>query len=407
MFVDSANYPRYHSKCLKIARGKLKEDEKYTCPICDWRVKIPRDAARPKLEDLQAWQDEIANLPFQPDEEAILEKIINNAQDFRTHVAPFVNPIMATSEEAEVQRFFLRKIEGAEILLAYETNYFRQELHKWSPVAPEPPPILDASKSTRKPRPTKLQKLMAQHGVEDPQELPPHLRAKQHSFSKRKSSEPATMRPQPLQPAPDRSDSGTPTSQRFPVSGPANLHHGSVLTSMPPDHHQPAFSFDAHPYSVPASRSSIPAFSQPNYAPRPFSSGSPRPSNLDPGIFTGAALGRSDPALGVSASIESPMRDTFGGPVVNANMDKIFDDLTNQEDDGFGNSQHESGPLAEGGSAAAKATVEGDGMKEHEATKGTDSFEQAYRDTLMMDTFGPGGTDPNVMFEDSDAEQGA
>jgi histone demethylase JARID1 len=146
-------------------------------------------------------------LPFQPNEEAILDKIINNAQDFRTHVAPFCNPIMATSEEAEVQRFYLRKIEGAEILLLYETNYFRQDLHKWAPVALEAPPVLEVSKSTRKPRPTKLQKLMLQHGLDDPENLPAYVRAKQNL--KRKSSEPTSMRPQPLQPAPDRSDSGT------------------------------------------------------------------------------------------------------------------------------------------------------------------------------------------------------
>jgi hypothetical protein len=145
---------------LKIARGKVKEDEKYTCPICDWRVKIPRDAARPKLEDLQQWQDEIAGLPFQPDEEDILDRIIDNAQNFRTLVAPFCNPIMATSEEADTQRFYLRKIEGAEILLSYETNYFRQELHKWAPVAPEPPPVLEVSTSTRKPRPTQMSQLL-------------------------------------------------------------------------------------------------------------------------------------------------------------------------------------------------------------------------------------------------------
>lgn len=174
---------------MKIARGKVKEDEKYTCPICDWRVKIPRDAARPKLEDLIDWQAEIANLPFQPEEEALLSKIIDNAQDFRNHVAPFCNPIMATSEEAETQRFYLRKIEGAEVLLVKETNYFRKQLHKWSPVADEEPPVIEGSKSTRKPRPTKLQKLMAQHGVDDPELLPANLRTKQHTF-KRKSSEP-------------------------------------------------------------------------------------------------------------------------------------------------------------------------------------------------------------------------
>ena len=180
--------PRYHGKCLKIARGKVKEDEKYTCPICDWRVRIPRDAARPKLEDLQAWQDEIPMLPFLPNEEQLLEKMIKNAQAFRQHVAPFCNPVMATAEEAETQRFYLRKMEGAGILLAYETNFFRQELYRWFPVAPEPPPVLDSFESTRMPRPTKLQKLMAQHGVDNPEATPQSVKVK-NTF-KRKSSEP-------------------------------------------------------------------------------------------------------------------------------------------------------------------------------------------------------------------------
>jgi len=167
---------RYHGKCLKIARGKVKEDDKYTCPICDWRVKIPRDAARPTLESLVSWHEEIPALPFQPEEEEVLKRIIDNAQDFRTHISSYCNPILATASEAETQRFYLRKIEGAEILLAYETNYFRQELHKWSPVAPEPPPLIEDSKSTRKPRPTKLQKLLHQYGVEDPDDLPDPVR---------------------------------------------------------------------------------------------------------------------------------------------------------------------------------------------------------------------------------------
>ncbi|KAJ2901942.1 uncharacterized protein MKZ38_001243 [Zalerion maritima] len=176
----------YHAKCLKVARGKVKEEDKYTCPICDWRVKIPRDAARPKLEDLMHWYDEIPGLPFQPEEESVLDKIITNASDFRKHVQAFCNPMLSTPSEAETQRFYLRKIEGAEILLANETNFFRQELHKWSPVAPDPPPILEESKSTRKPRPTKLQRILNTYGVEEPDQLPESIKAKAHSL-KRKS----------------------------------------------------------------------------------------------------------------------------------------------------------------------------------------------------------------------------
>ncbi|KAH0533261.1 hypothetical protein TsFJ059_001848 [Trichoderma semiorbis] len=175
----------YHYKCLKIARGKVKEDDKYTCPICDWRMKIPRDASRPKLEDLTSLADEIPSLPFQPEEEEVLRQIIDNAQNFRDKIAQYCNPLLSTEAEAETQRFFLRKLEGAEILLSYETNFFRQELHKWCPVAPEPPPILQVSLSTRKPRPTKLQKMLVEYGVDNPDDLPEHAKGKANSLRRK------------------------------------------------------------------------------------------------------------------------------------------------------------------------------------------------------------------------------
>ncbi|SMR56609.1 unnamed protein product [Zymoseptoria tritici ST99CH_3D1] len=178
----------YHGKCLKIARGKVKEDDKYTCPICDWRVKIPRDAARPRLEDLQAWQDELETLPFQPEEEKTLANICNYGQNFREFIKPYVEPAMPpTADEVGVLRFYLRKIEGADILLAEETNYLRRELHKFAPVAPVPPPVIAASGSTRKPRPTKQQKLMASLGITNPDHLPTQYKMKPH-VAKRKQS---------------------------------------------------------------------------------------------------------------------------------------------------------------------------------------------------------------------------
>ncbi|KAH4044525.1 hypothetical protein HBH49_215780 [Parastagonospora nodorum] len=192
----------YHGKCLKIARGKLKEDDKYTCPICDYRVKIPRDATRPKLEDLQRWQDMLPDLPFQPEEEDTLESLIHHGTKFREYVAQYINPLMSSPDELTTQRFYLRKLEGAEILLANEINFFRQELHKWAPVAPSPPPILQMSLSTRKPRPTKQQKLMNQLGLTNPDDLPQHLKPKTQQFTKSKSVDPT--KPQ-LQPAPEQS----------------------------------------------------------------------------------------------------------------------------------------------------------------------------------------------------------
>lgn len=148
-------------------------------------MKIPRDAARPKLEDLQLLYDEIPHLPFQADEEEVLKAIIDNAQEFRNVVSPLCDSALSTPEEAETQRFYLRKIEGAEVLLTRETNFFRQELHKWCPVAPEPPPLLEVSKSTRKPRPTKLQKMFNEHGVSSIEELPEHLISKAKSLHRK------------------------------------------------------------------------------------------------------------------------------------------------------------------------------------------------------------------------------
>ncbi|CAK7234740.1 hypothetical protein SBRCBS47491_009050 [Sporothrix bragantina] len=175
----------YHGKCLKIARGKVKEDDKYTCPICDWRVKIPRDAARPDLESLISLYNEIPSLPFQPDEEQILNDIIQGAMDFRAKVEDYLDPNLTSESDAIKQRFYLRKIEGAEILLTRETNFFRQVLHKRFPVAPDPPPLIEESKSTRKPRPTKLQKMMAQYQVDDPEDLPELVKLRANS-SRRK-----------------------------------------------------------------------------------------------------------------------------------------------------------------------------------------------------------------------------
>lgn len=179
---------------MKIARGKVKEDDKYTCPICDWRMKIPRDASRPKLEDLLALADEIPFLPFQPEEEEVLRQIIDNAQNFRDHIVRYCNPLLSTEAEVETQRFYLRKIEGAEVLLSFETNFFRQELHKWCPVAPEAPPILEVSLSTRKPRPTKLQKMLVEYGVDNPDDLPEHAKGKANSLRRKAANaEAATL----------------------------------------------------------------------------------------------------------------------------------------------------------------------------------------------------------------------
>lgn len=322
----ATNQRRYHGKCLKIARGKVKEFDKYTCPICDWRQKIPRDAARPKLEDLQEWQAEIPTLPFQPDEEGILDNIVNQATAFRDFLQAFTNAACTTTEEVPTLIFYLRKIEGAEVLLAYETNFFRQEIHKWAPVAPEPPPILEQSLSTRKPRPTKQQKMMAQLGVERPEDLPSHLRTKQINPAKRKSMESQPSRPPLLQPAP-------PASGGSQQAGP--IGNNPVLAANP-DSQNPPYPFSAN-YSLPAG-DPTPAFASgssaflphaavesPPLAPR---SPSPHHQSLDPSLFSPPRFSRDNPEA--PPGVEDDNNNPFGSSPRN-NLDEVFADLTNQD----------------------------------------------------------------------------
>ena len=338
---------RYHGKCLKIARGKVKEDDNYTCPICDYRVKIPRDAARPKLEDLVLWQGEIQELPFQPEEEGILEEIISTAKAFREYMRPYVNPVMTNPEEVTTQRFYLRKIEGAEILLGYETNFFRQELHKWAPVAPNPPPMLEQSLSTRKPRPTKQQKLMQQHNVNNPDDLPLQFRTKPYNVNKaRKGSAEEQLKNQhTLAPARrPRSSHSTSTSTSSdpyaqanrlpPSSGAQNDPSYSAHYPLPASHnpHQspdsPAFA--QSPYYSNSQHPHSPFVESPRYGPRsPMTHSN---STLDPNLFgsvdhpydTGHPHDRLDSPNQIFSNSHSNIRDP---------VDNMFDEFVTQPDD--------------------------------------------------------------------------
>ncbi|RPA87112.1 PLU-1-domain-containing protein [Ascobolus immersus RN42] len=269
MIECEACHEWYHGKCLKIARGKVKEDDKYTCPICDYRVKIPRDAARPKLEDLIEWESEIPGLPFIPEEQEVLHEIIQTASKFRDFVRSFTEGApLITKEEVPTMRFYLRKIEGAEILLAHETNFFRTELHRLLPIAPNPPPLIEVSLSTRKPRPTKQQKLMAQLGITSPDELPPTLRTKPHNF-KKKMPEAMGKQPMPIKPAPLKN--GQPVMTTMPMH-PAHL----VPTTLPQhlfDQFTGAYVGHGHP-------------GPPQFGPYILSASSLSPGGLDPPLFT-------------------------------------------------------------------------------------------------------------------------
>lgn len=370
----SAYISRYHGKCLKIARGKVKGSETFTCPICDWRVKIPRDAARPKLEDLQQWADELATLPFQPDEEDILERIVDKAQTFREFLQQYINgnQICRTSEEMPTILFYLRKIEGAEVLLAYETNIFRQDVHKWQPIAPEPPPILEQSLSTRKPRPTKQQKMMKELGVQKIEDLPPHMRKQQ--TVKRKNTEPHLGRPAPppLQPAQMQRQGSGPNAAMLRSDTPLSMpRQGSTGNAPNGNGFEASMSF-GHGFGTSASSS----YQSPHHTASPamFSPTTSLPSNsgmresilgsgfpsgpvvsgsgadVSPALFSpGYGMGGDDDIrTGIMAATtngaivhrgEGTSNGTGEGPETGSsphttNVDEMFMEMTNEDPDG-------------------------------------------------------------------------
>lgn len=303
------------------------------------------------MEDLIAWYDEIPNLPFQPEEEKCLLSIIDKAEDFRLFIANHINPMVSSPDELVSQRFYLRKLEGADILLAHETNFFRQELHKWAPVAPEPPPKVEVSLSTRKPRPTKQQKMMAQLGIDNPDDLPQHLRTKQHHFkskdkdkrnsiSKGSSSQQESHTPPGL----PHGFSETPNG----IAGPSGSATGSQQ--------QPTFSYPTHmsnpmtstyggttsPHLTTASGTIDPSMSA--FAPHargavspPFQPASPTtPSNMDSGMFSsnvpfGADPGAASPAR--SNLFQHSMNSSQGAGDGGEGMRDLFADFTTNDAD--------------------------------------------------------------------------
>ena len=374
---------RYHGKCLKIARGKVKEDDRYTCPICDYRAKIPRDAARPKLEDLLEWQAKIPTLPFQPEEEDTLDSIIRKASEFRTHVEAYINPVLTTPDEITTVRFYLRKVEGADVLLVRETNFFRQELHKWAPVAPEPPPVTEVSLSTRKPRPTKAQKIALSLGIENPEQIPQKFRTKQHTFKpSRKSGDlNATSKPPPLQPAPHAGQGpNTPQSRQWEQRGkqaaPGSYYYPGQSHFAPWESSSTVDGYRNSSYSTGSPRANSGEQSHGKPSPSLVSSNpkndhNPSPTTLrspghimqtqissnntplDPGLFSPidrqfSALSRDLPGpsgYGTSSqsSLMSPLKDQFShhGRTLSSgsNGDHVFAEFTTESADDIGRNE--------------------------------------------------------------------
>ena len=137
-------------KCLKINKKKFDQNEGWDCPICDWRKEIPRSSTRPSLPELKDWVQAAETLPFRPDELSIVNKNVALAEAWVASIQPIIQSGQTLS--IEKCRFYLRKIEGAEVFLPNEYNFFRRAAHSLAPLTSTPPPLVAESKVVKKPR---------------------------------------------------------------------------------------------------------------------------------------------------------------------------------------------------------------------------------------------------------------
>lgn len=134
-------------------KKKFDQNEGWDCPICDWRKEISRTSTRPNLIELKEWVAAAETLPFCPDELVIVRKIIALADAW----VASIEPVLQNKELSSLSncRFYLRKIEGAEVFLPAHYNFFRQTAHALAPMTVTPPPLAAESRVIKKPRPKK------------------------------------------------------------------------------------------------------------------------------------------------------------------------------------------------------------------------------------------------------------
>lgn len=191
-----------------------------------------------------------------------------------------------------------------------------------------PPPIIQVSVSTRKPRPTKQQKMMAQLGIDNPEDLPPEFRTKQQNNKTRKVSEAQSTKPQLLQPATD-TQSHTPPGLPHGMSlGDTSTLDNNMAARQEP---HPTFSYDSMHPSTPFEDSPLfapsNAFTHSGFDPT-VTTVAGYETHLDPGLFdTPDSFSRRN-----DHASNSPLGGQFGSSSQGGVFDNIFADLTNHDD---------------------------------------------------------------------------
>lgn len=136
----------YHSKCLKSVGLRTKSYESFICHVCDHHLETHWETYRPTLTELDVVFQQSHWLPLQCDELPVLQAIIHLVSEFENMMDDKVIKGVTPEDSkisADEARFYLRKLEGLELVLPSATNFFRQVIWNKDPVGDKPPPTAE------------------------------------------------------------------------------------------------------------------------------------------------------------------------------------------------------------------------------------------------------------------------
>lgn len=143
----------YHSKCLKNAGVKTRSQEEFICHICDSHVPTQWKDYKPSLEEIEEVFQQSHWLPLQCPEVVLLQHVIQRSSEVQekltTRVIRDQDP-KASDISADEARYYLRRLEGLELVIPKMVDYFRQVIYSKDPVGSKPPtPALEVVKHSK------------------------------------------------------------------------------------------------------------------------------------------------------------------------------------------------------------------------------------------------------------------
>jgi histone demethylase JARID1 len=155
----------------------VKIGDSFVCPVCDWQGFIPREANRPRLEELEDWLSQSNLLPLCPEELLMVRKIVQCAEEFRGFLVPVLSNGPFDQSSVPILRHYLTKLEGGDVLLSSEIDFIRQELFRLAPLSEIPPPPAESANRPKTPKPIKTQETEVEqkpphYHVDDTPQLP-------------------------------------------------------------------------------------------------------------------------------------------------------------------------------------------------------------------------------------------